>query len=252
MTELPLDFGDLNKLTRLDLYGNKLQSLPLSFARLNRLKWLDLKGNPLEQTLQRAAGDCANDKQCQMCAANVIKYVAQQKVKAEQLFEEQQRQLQQQKEKQLLLQQSKEKQRQKRKAKNMRKTAKKSQHSTSDDNDDGNIEESGDSIRSDSNAKSNSKFWCLLRTFIYLTFIITLSFVSVAIGTHLQSGRKLQSIDDLKTALQSTFLIVSDYYHKLVSDVSILLRRYLFASKELIATLFNANETKLNNTNVNK
>ncbi|GCB62404.1 leucine-rich repeat-containing protein 59-like isoform X1 [Scyliorhinus torazame] len=75
LQELPSDFGRLVNLQHLDLYNNKLTNLPVSFAQLKNLKWLDLKGNPLDPLLEKVAGDCLDEKQCKLSAANVLRYM---------------------------------------------------------------------------------------------------------------------------------------------------------------------------------
>lgn len=71
ISSLPENFGDLQKLQKLDLYGNALVTLPYSFSSLSRLKWLDLRDNPLREDIARAAGDCTNEKECKDCAKKV-------------------------------------------------------------------------------------------------------------------------------------------------------------------------------------
>ena len=78
LKELPEPFGQLVLLQRLDLYSNQLVSLPLGFWQLKKLKWLDLKNNPtLEPELAKAAGTCADEKECKECAQNVSQMTAQ-------------------------------------------------------------------------------------------------------------------------------------------------------------------------------
>ncbi|XP_014230545.1 leucine-rich repeat-containing protein 59 [Trichogramma pretiosum] len=76
LTELPENFGDLKQLRHLDLYGNQISRLPLSLGQLKKLKWLDLKENPLTPSVASIAGPCNNPKECQDCARNVVKYLA--------------------------------------------------------------------------------------------------------------------------------------------------------------------------------
>lgn len=77
LIELPEDFGSLNKLRHLDLYRNQLERLPLSFGQLTKLKFLDLKDNPLVPTLAKVAGPCVDNKGCQQCAKDVVKFFKQ-------------------------------------------------------------------------------------------------------------------------------------------------------------------------------
>ena len=75
LTELPVDFGQLENLQHLDLLGNQLTTLPESFSLLNKLKWLDLKDNPLDTGLKKNAGDCLDEKQCRACAQRVMQLI---------------------------------------------------------------------------------------------------------------------------------------------------------------------------------
>lgn len=73
--ELPANFGNLENLQHLDLYSNKITVLPETFYKLDRLKFLDLKNNPLDARLAAVAGDCLDEKQCQQCAKQVVKFM---------------------------------------------------------------------------------------------------------------------------------------------------------------------------------
>lgn len=75
LTALPYNFGNLTNLQYLDLYGNELVMLPVSFCRLKNLRWLDLKNNPLDPKLKAVAGDCLDEKQCQICAKKVVSFM---------------------------------------------------------------------------------------------------------------------------------------------------------------------------------
>jgi len=75
LTNLPENFGSLQKLQHLDLYNNKLTRLPLTFCKLNALKWMDLRDNPLDHDLVEHAGDCLNETQCRNCAKQVVAYM---------------------------------------------------------------------------------------------------------------------------------------------------------------------------------
>lgn len=75
LTELPANFGNLLNLQYLDLYGNQIVNLPISFCRLKNLRWLDLKNNPLDTKLKNVAGDCLDEKECQICAKKVVAYM---------------------------------------------------------------------------------------------------------------------------------------------------------------------------------
>lgn len=77
LKELPEDFGNLSKLKYLDLYRNNLERLPLSFSQLTALRFLDLKDNPLVPAVAKVAGPCVDNKGCQQCAREVVKFFRQ-------------------------------------------------------------------------------------------------------------------------------------------------------------------------------
>uniref|UniRef100_S4RNK5 Leucine rich repeat containing 59 n=1 Tax=Petromyzon marinus TaxID=7757 RepID=S4RNK5_PETMA len=107
LRELPAEFGELVWLHHLDLFQNKLQSLPTSFAQLKSLKWLDLKDNPLEPALAKVTTDCLDEKQCKLCAVQVVEYMKQMQAeeeKAQQQRLEKERSKQARKEAELLRQ----------------------------------------------------------------------------------------------------------------------------------------------------
>ncbi|KAK7063103.1 Leucine rich repeat containing 59 [Halocaridina rubra] len=75
LRSLPSNIDKLVNLRHLDLYNNQLTDLPISLCQLRNLRWLDLKGNPLKPGLQKAAGDCLNQKECEIAARKVIAYL---------------------------------------------------------------------------------------------------------------------------------------------------------------------------------
>lgn len=72
---LPENLDLLTNLRHLDLYNNQLTELPVSLCNLRNLRWLDLKGNPLNPGLKKAAGDCLNQKECELAARRVLAYL---------------------------------------------------------------------------------------------------------------------------------------------------------------------------------
>ncbi|XP_067943592.1 leucine-rich repeat-containing protein 59-like [Watersipora subatra] len=73
LSQLPDNIGELSNLQCLDLLGNKLTTLPESFGDLSQLRWLDVRENPLSVAILKEAGDCLDDRQCKMCAIQVVK-----------------------------------------------------------------------------------------------------------------------------------------------------------------------------------
>ncbi|XP_066581305.1 leucine-rich repeat-containing protein 59-like isoform X2 [Prorops nasuta] len=89
LAEIPEDIGEMRQLKYLDLYANKISRLPLSMSELKNLKWLDLKDNPLTHAVSMVAGPCNNNKDCQMCAKNIVSYLTTLKIQLEEKMEEQ-------------------------------------------------------------------------------------------------------------------------------------------------------------------
>jgi len=56
----------------------------VSFSQLKKLKWLDVKDNPLDPSYKKHVGDCLDDKQCRLCAKNVVAAMKQLLAKREQ------------------------------------------------------------------------------------------------------------------------------------------------------------------------
>ncbi|XP_068241751.1 leucine-rich repeat-containing protein 59-like [Palaemon carinicauda] len=75
LRSLPDNIDELKNLRHLDLYNNQLTDLPVSLCQLRNLRWLDLKGNPLNSGLKKAAGDCLNQKECELAARRVLAYL---------------------------------------------------------------------------------------------------------------------------------------------------------------------------------
>ncbi|XP_066963952.1 leucine-rich repeat-containing protein 59-like [Macrobrachium rosenbergii] len=75
LRSLPDNIDQLTNLRHLDLYNNQLTDLPVGLCQLRNLRWLDLKGNPLNSGLKKAAGDCLNQKECELAARRVVAYL---------------------------------------------------------------------------------------------------------------------------------------------------------------------------------
>ena len=214
LQRLPDDFGNLNKLVRLDLYGNQLKTLPITFGQLAKLKWLDLKDNPLEPTLRKYAGDCTNQKQCQLCALNCVKFMKYEKTRIEAEKRVNEEKLRQRLEYERRVQDKNQKEKERKKAKNVRRSARKAQQrvdqqDNSEDNED--EEEEMREEKDDNQQKSKSSFfgsvfaliWLLIRISLFVSIISISIFIGLSIGLHLQSGHRLESLEDIKTALSN-------------------------------------------------
>ncbi|XP_054163895.1 leucine-rich repeat-containing protein 59-like [Oppia nitens] len=223
LRELPQRFGDLNKLVRLDLYSNQLRTLPLSFIQLSKLKWLDLKGNPLDQNLAKFAGDCANQRQCELCAVNCLKFVKNENIRTEKENNERQKLLQEKQELERRLEEKNRKEKEKRKAKNARRSARKVQQLT-DNNSEDNDEAYDDHNNSDLHSKrTDSKrsmsfinnlfgfILFLLKFFISLSVVVFMLFIMISLGLYLQNGHKLHTFDDILTATVDGIKLAQNY-----------------------------------------
>ncbi|XP_065187286.1 leucine-rich repeat-containing protein 59-like [Sycon ciliatum] len=85
---LPQAIGRLEKLRQLDLFSNRLSSLPLSFSQLAQLKWLDLKNNMLDSQIAGVAGTCVDERECEECATNVVRFIKTKAAEAERARQE--------------------------------------------------------------------------------------------------------------------------------------------------------------------
>ncbi len=230
LTELPESFGDLIKLNRLDLYGNQLKTLPLSFGQLVKLKWLDLKDNPLDTTLAKYSGDCANQRQCQLCAVNVVKFMKSEKLRIDSENRDKEQKLLQQKEVEKRLQEKSKKEKEKKKAKVQRRNARKAQQLVNENEDTDEYNADTDSDRYNKKSVTNKSgisfgylISILLRILFTIVFLSVIIFFGVAIGLHLQKGAKLESVSDMKIALINAFSKLKDY-KQFTNDVAILIK----------------------------
>jgi len=191
LIELPHNFGNLLNLQELELDKNELKTLPLSFCRLKNLRWLDLKDNPLDAKLKTIAGDCLDEKQCQLCAKKVVSYM--QSVESN-IEREKQRHLKEKREKEavekakidkemeeqrIVRKMEKERRKAESKVRNEERLKQKQQHyekdssqSETDSKDDLRIEESG-----------ASRNWL-----IWITFLFIIAVGCVAVYYHTSSG----------------------------------------------------------------
>lgn len=225
LTELPDDFGRLFRLQHLDLYGNKLQHLPLSFADFPRLKWLDLKDNPLENELKKAAGDCANSKQCELCASKVVQFMKAMRKRVED--ERRQRELEEiHKDKERERLKAKQQlEREKRKAKNARRAAKKtsiqSENGTEKLDEFGNEQEN--ETLQDANSSKISIFPFLLYLFVCIFVLSSAIIFGLFLAIHLRNGNKLINFQDIQAAMTNGFSKLNDIpkFYDEVSELSL-------------------------------
>ncbi|CAG2118957.1 unnamed protein product, partial [Medioppia subpectinata] len=249
LTELPQSFGDLNRLTRLDLYDNQLKTLPLSFAQLSRLKWLDLKSNPLESQLAKYAGDCANQRQCEICAINCIRFVKNERLRIETENRINEQKLREKQEYERQLNEKNKKEKEKKKAKNTRRKDNRKAQQLADNN----SENDSETKDNDSDAKSrkkgsnsgNKSFCGFLFRFLFGLILVSLTlFMGISIGLHLQNGHELQTVDDVKNAFADCAQRIANYKH-FTKDVSILITNIVNHLKHFRHTFF---DTKPNVT----
>jgi Leucine-rich repeat (LRR) protein len=252
LTELPESFGDLIKLNRLDLYGNQLKTLPLSFGQLVKLKWLDLKDNPLDTTLAKYSGDCANQKQCELCAVNVVKFMKSEKLRIDSENRDKERKLLQQQEVEKQLQEKSRKEKEKKKAKVQRRNARKAQQLINENEDTDEYNVDTDSDKKPVINKSGISFGYLVSIFLRILFTVlfvsVIIFVGVAIGLHLQNGAKLESVSDIKIALINAFSKLKDY-KQFTNDVGLLIKT-LINSLQNWRHIFKIYDNKQNETKI--
>lgn len=158
------------------------------------------------------------------------------------------------------LQEKNQREKEKKKAKNVRRSARKAQIRADQENDSEDIEQEDEEItakvtKADQTHSKRSFFgavlvsiWLLIRVFLFVSIISLSIFIGLSIGLHLQSGHKLESLADVRTALSDSLTRLENY-EQFSKDLVSLIESIAKSVKNLWKTNLHSSAKQENQTN---